>query len=267
MCGFRMEFRFFLHGGLAALLFLICLNPVMATSITCEGVSLSDNDEDTYYEISTCQQLQAMRSCLTNNFELVSDINCSFTAAGDQDGSGSNDLWTDASGFMPVGSSTSSFNGNLEGNRFAITNLHISRSYGPGNNGVGLFGFLAGDINNLRIYSTHVFGRRAITGILVGRMIGGSISNVSSHGEVRGCGHVGGLVGEIDSGIISNSYSEAYVHNTEELDLSGQVLGGLVGVMVGGTISNSYFIGRVEEILARSSARPCARQTKPLPGP
>jgi hypothetical protein len=242
MCGFRMEFRFFWQGVLAALLFLICLNPVMATNIICGGLNFSDNDGDTYYEISTCQQLQAMGSCVSHNFELVSNINCSFTAAGDQDGAGSNDIWTNSNGFIPVGNSTNPFNKKFNGNDFNIINLHIYQDVLPVSDvNVGLFGTSTTEINisNVGLVDSNILVNFLTCGGLVGSGNNVKIINSFNSGVMGGRVILGGLVGESTGKLeILNSYN-AGVMRSPHIFGNG-ALGGLVGQSKDLNIFKSY---------------------------
>ncbi|MDR0767050.1 MAG: hypothetical protein LBE57_01175 [Methanosarcinales archaeon] len=157
------------------------------------------------------------------------------------------------------------FMGNLDGKGHTIFDLEIDIAMG---NGIGLFSVTDGAvITNLTLESANVKGRGvvgAVVGLaqdttfdnisvvngnieggdgsdiggLVGLMEDGSISNSSFSGSVNGSTYVGGLIGGTDSVAISNSFVTGDV-------IGGEAVGGLVGDMWGGSISNSFVAGNV----------------------
>jgi hypothetical protein len=134
------------------------------------------------------------------------------------------------------------FTGTFDGDGHKITNLTINDN-GAGNDYLGLFGYVSGEIKNLGLENFAVSG--SIGSQYVGGLVGnngGNISNCDSTGAITGEANsidLGGLVGS-NSGGISNCYSTGAVSGG---DNSGS-LGGLVGNN-GGTISNCYSTGAV----------------------
>jgi hypothetical protein len=181
-----------------------------------------NNDGDN----STCQQLQNMNNNLSGNYKLENDVYCNginFTPIGNcgEDG-------------YP-GTDDNSFKGTFDGNGYTIYNLNINL---PNTGCVGLFGSSEGQISNVKLVNTSVYGWYQ-TGALVGYNKG-VVDSSYSGGVVKSGGYeVGGLVGQ-NEGTINNSYS--YVN----IPITGGnegVRGGLVGANRGGTINNSYSTG------------------------
>lgn len=124
------------------------------------------------------------------------------------------DLDASATVSTPVGSSASnSFRGVFDGGGHTISSLNINQ---VGQNNTGLFGYTDGaKIANL-----------GMTG-----------------GSVTGSGVVGGLIGYMNKGSITNSYNTGNVTNS---NASGDVyVGGLAGYMLIGSITSSYNTGNV----------------------
>ena len=170
-------------------------------------------------------------------------------------------------GFEPVGSSTAPFFGTFNGNEHTISNLWIFRK---SDSNIGLFGDATGaTIENLTLSDSNIVGGQNTGGIaglasndaisninlqnnmvraylnvsgggLVGYLNTGSINHVQNiGGHVHGSGNViGGIVGEMVAGTISDSSSSATVDG-------GLSIGGFVGEMDGGTITNSHATGAV----------------------
>lgn len=142
--------------------------------------------------------------------------------------------------FVPISDSTEviyAFGGFFEGFGHKITSLNINSSSPYG---VGLFAANAGIIRNVALIDVNVYGSSFYTGGLVGYN-GGFIGNSSTIGAVNGASTAGGLVGYNDDGVITQSYSTAYVSSTG----GGAATGGLVGLN-SGTISESYATGDIK---------------------
>ena len=112
------------------------------------------------------------------------------------------------------------FTGVFDGNDHKIMNLNIN---GGSNNIMGLFGYIAaGEVKNLGLEGGSISVSRSFIGGLVGVIRGGFISNCYSTGSVNGAGWVGGLVGDMGGSNISNCYSTGNVNGVLQV-------GGLVG--------------------------------------
>ena len=157
------------------------------------------------------------------------------------------------------------FMGSLDGKGHTIFNLEIAF---PKENGIGLF-HVTNDasITNLTLESVNVKGNGVVGAVVgmsmdttfdniavingnveggdgsnvggfVGLMDGGSISNSFFSGVVNGAYDVGGLAGSSDDTIVSNSFVTG--------DVTGEnAVGGLIGDMWGGSVSNSFVTGDV----------------------
>ncbi len=142
-----------------------------------------------------------------------------------------------------------SFNKIFEGSGKTISNLRIAKNQGYHN--IGFFGYIgsgaavrnlklilaSGDTNNPSVNGGY------FTGVLAGRSEG-AISHVGVEGGyIRGSENTGGLVGTMDAGSITNSYTTGTI--------SGRPAGGLVGFLYLGssigtiTIANSYATGAI----------------------
>jgi len=135
--------------------------------------------------------------------------------------------WNDGAGFSPIGNSTTSFQGDYDGQNHTISNLYISRE----SNNVGLFGKLSGTIANLGLVDVNIYnGSGNFIGALIG--FGGTAINCYSSGSVSGAMHVGGLIGGWGNAV--SCYSSANVYGY-------YYIGGLMGT--GGSATNSYAMG------------------------
>jgi len=125
--------------------------------------------------------------------------------------------------------------GEFDGNGHKISNLSFNSDFVSG---VGLFGHLApgGKVTQVGIENVNITGGDNVGG-LVGYIWDGTVSNSYSTGSMTGDKSVGGLVG-YNHGTVSNCYSSGTVTD-------GENVGGLVGYNDYGTVSNSYASGTV----------------------
>jgi hypothetical protein len=139
--------------------------------------------------------------------------------------------------FSPIGNDEQPFTGSFDGQGYTITHLTISM---PDSEEVGLFGFIEGaTITNIGLPEVAVSGLFEV-GSLVGEQESGSITQAYSTGSVSGVSGsslVGGLVGCQCGGSISDIYSTGSVSGTEDV-------GGLVGFQ-SGSITEAYSTGNV----------------------
>ncbi len=124
--------------------------------------------------------------------------------------------WDTGLGFSPIGRSPvifteKKFTGNYNGNYHTITGLYINR---PATVDIGLFGYVSssGSISNIGLVNVAIAGKENVGG-LVGYFDAatGSIANSYVTGHVTAPKDVGGLVGEINDGLVTNVYSTATV--------------------------------------------------------
>ena len=232
--------------------------------------SLLDADGDGLIEVSTLEQLNAIRYDLDGNgegitneaaysaafgtgictedctgYELMNDLD--FNDSNNDGTANDPSKWAEGStasdrvvaGWESIGDNSSRFTAIFEGNGHRISNLFIDRS-STGN--VGLFGYVSGgtaELRNIGLLEVKVTGGDIVGG-LVGINYQGTVSNSYATGSVTGRGHtVGGLVGYNQESTISGSYATGSVTGT------GDNVGGLVGNNQGGRVSNSYATGSV----------------------
>jgi|GEM_PF-845083 len=133
--------------------------------------------------------------------------------------------------FRPIGPT---FTGSLDGNSHTISDLVIS-----GGSDVGLFSTSEGDIHRLALKDVEIHGDGDRVGGIVGRMEGGKISESYVTGEVRGFAAVGGLMGEGIAGEVNAAYTVV------DVSVGEWRAGGLVGYVPSGTlyINESYAAG------------------------
>ncbi|MFC5471344.1 S-layer homology domain-containing protein [Cohnella suwonensis] len=140
-------------------------------------------------------------------------------------------------GWLPIGDWNTSFQGNMDGNGFKITGLTINRP--NTDDPIGLFGWAENaNLSNMKLENVTITGGDNVGG-LVGESDNGLISNSYVTGSVSGTNYVGGLIGYNYYTTISNSYAAATVSS------GGERVGGLVGESHNGLISNSYVTGSV----------------------
>ena len=126
----------------------------------------------------------------------------------------------------------------FDGNGHKITGLWCNST----RDNTGLFScFANGTIKNLTIETAknkQVKGG-ANTGVLIGKMINGTIENCRVSGKVADGTPVGGLVGLFDGGKISLSQANVTVNTAGEKSY----VGGLVGEITGGEVDQCFTIG------------------------
>ena len=170
-------------------------------------------------------------------------------------------------GWIPIGSGSSAFYGNLNGNGNTISNLYINDTNSTYS---GLFGYIYGStIENLKLANVNINGGNNVGGVActanscafvncniegtitgsgnVGGMVAstnsGSVENCQMIGSVTGTGggNVGGLIG-FNYGSVENCYNEVDVNQTYEY---APYTGGVIGFHIGGTVRNCQNIGNV----------------------
>lgn len=182
--------------------------------------------------ISTIEELQQIgRDAaypLDGAYVITQDINASTTST-----------WNDGRGFSPIGATGTlqpvQFTGSLDGQGHSVNSLVIYQTDAP-TTFTGLFADIGptGRVENLGLTDCQITGQIGV-GAIAARN-GGVISDCHVSGYIHGTdqlymgGSVGGLVGiNLDTGIITNSYTSGTVHSTGD---EGGV-GGLVGVNSG----------------------------------
>ena len=240
-----------------------------------------DQDDDGLIEISTLEELDAIRNNLAGTsyktdgeeitagcakdgckgYELEKDLDFQ-DAASYRDGN-VNEEWTMSGrrGWKPIGDSSNSFSSTFKGNNHTISNLMINRQESAY---IGLFAMINNNavIDGIDLYKVNIKGNFYV-GALVGKNVGGIIKNSSVSGDnnttstVVGTKHkVGGLVGVNDNrtelnpitvtvGKVINSFADVHVIGViPDSGDDGSSVGGLIGINKG-IISNSYAAGNV----------------------
>jgi hypothetical protein len=248
------------HSIFPAAAFLFAL--IISVAPFATGVAYASN-----ITISTCTQLQNIGATSTEpvsgSYVVTQDIDCSATATWNPNGSGG------YYGFTPIPDFTGTFNGA----GFTISNLYISTTTSD----VGLFQAIDGTstVQNLNLSGGSITAGGfvgALAGLMhasatiqnvtssvpiisihsyVGGLVGWSdgsgttIASSSASGSITnsqsGNSYIGGLIGESDSGTISNSHASGLI--TASGDYAEEV-GGLAGYS-GGIVTNSYATGNV----------------------
>ena len=126
--------------------------------------------------------------------------------------------------------------GEFDGNGHKISNLSFNFDFVSD---VGLFGYLApgGEVTHVGVENVDITGGRNVGG-LVGYIWDGTVTDSYSTGSVSGNDDVGGLVAYNYYGTVSSCYASGTVTGTSHV-------GGLVGWNDEGTVSNSYATGNV----------------------
>ena len=227
-------------------------------------------DNDGYIDVSTHQQLNAIRHDLNGNgdsthadyvaafpnrvttssgrmgcpsgtctgYELTTNINLDTDGDGNI-GTDSGDAYhNNGAGWAPLGSGpgAAAFSGDFKGNGFTIDNLFINRT-GSSNNYIGLFGYtsVSTRIETMGVTNANVTGNNYVA-ILVG-VNQAVIVACYTTGKVQGNDYVGGLLGYTSDDALA-TYSTAYVSGRSRV-------GGLVANFADGRVLNSYSTGRV----------------------
>ena len=204
--------------------------------LSCDGeetnlAELQPRDLMCYKEISDCYELQDINLDTSANYILTDDIDCT----------GIN--------FKPLAENTP-FTGTLDGAGYTIKNLTITNS-AYNYPFVGLFGRLAGTVEDLKIDNANIngwndflhLGGATVGGIAGYQAEGSSITDSSFNGTIVTKWNAGGLVGE-SNGNISSSYSLGSIYSTYYSYKSWNShlsVGGLVGIQGStGNITDSY---------------------------
>ena len=148
--------------------------------------------------------------------------------------------------WQPIGDYENPFTGIFDGKGRVINGLCIDRPY---EDYVGLFGVSGGTIKNVGLANVSITGAMKVGG-LVGIIQNGIVSNSYSTGNVSGKKDVGGLVGANDKratikdvgGLVGSNEERATISNSYSTGkVSGDYrIGGLVGRNYKGTVSNSH---------------------------
>ncbi|MCL2031157.1 MAG: helix-turn-helix transcriptional regulator [Oscillospiraceae bacterium] len=178
------------------------------------------------FTVSTADELAGLAELVNagNRFDgktvtLAGDIDLSVYGAGFNGGKG----WT------PIGSGFDhSFSGHFNGNHYAISNLYINDT------SIGYAG-------------------------LLGRVDGGTVTNVQVTGEITAAGFTGGIVGNLHNGDISSCGFQGNIHGGEDGNggIAGYTSGHVSNCSFDGSISVDTFAGGIVGILHGGSVTDC----------
>ena len=158
----------------------------------------------------------------------------------------------------PIGNETIRFTGIFDGNGYTISNFTLLEN--KQNN--GFFGYVYNaTIKNLSLKDINVafsFDKnRCYVGGLAGQIVYSTIKNCDTSGQItctssstNASSNIGGLVGDVTSSTIEESYSTVSIENNVSYATN---IGGLVGYIRSGKILNSYATGNVESVTSFSS--------------
>ena len=224
----------------------------------------SGTEQLEYVDISTAEELNAIRNNMSGNYRLVADIDLSLVS--------NNSEITDEFGFTPLGiskdgSATEGFTGTFDGNGHSITGLSIEGQV-PYKN-TGLFARIeGGTVKNLNIVDCKIVvgNKTVVTGALAG-YVGENketlkkavIDNINVSGVVTFSAmrdvpaqniSIGGIFGYIGKATVSNCHNKAnvaYYSNEEERpeNACSRFIGGVTGYVQGGNLSCSSNLGSV----------------------
>jgi hypothetical protein len=216
-----------------SLIVFMVLGTNYSTAQTAIAPAIGDGSAENPYEIATWQNLYWLSQSSTEldkNFIQTADIDFG-TAVPAITG------WDGGQGWTPIGGN-SYFTGTYDGGSHTINGLFCETpTYYA-----GFFAGLRGNVKNIFILDANITNINplsvATAGVLAGRTSSGStISNCFSSGNVSSGNYAGGLVGNLTSGTILDSYSTA--------DVSGNFAGGLVGFGLLLTVNNCGSSGNV----------------------
>ena len=209
-----------------------------------------DEDDDGLIEISSLEQLDAMRYRLDGSgyraYEGAEQITTGCPIVDDKEICKGYELTSDLDfnelpedsglrNWQPIGSEAAPFIGIFKANGYEISNLRIDRGQ---RDNVGLFGVADGILDHIALSAVDIKGRNVV-GSVIGLNLG-TITNSYTRGRIAGIGEglqVGGFAGSND-GEITACYTSSRVEG-------GNYAGGFVG-RNSGEISNSYASGNVK---------------------
>ena len=181
-----------------------------------------------WIQITTPADMNNVRNNLSGNYILMNDISLSAYSAG--------------TGWGPIGTDIAPFTGKFNGHGHKITGLAINNTNGYDYIYYGLFGCIHdGSVSNLgvEIAASGIIGRSYVGGI-VGYVDGGTITNCYTTGNVSSTTYAGGIAGGVN-GTINNCYSTGNISSTAQSTSYSyfySYAGGIAGYSEDGKITN-----------------------------
>jgi len=149
--------------------------------------------------------------------------------------------------WAPIGSVSVPFSGKIDGDNYIITGLKIDNET---EDYAGLFGYIKGStITNLALENVDIAGGE-YAGAIVGYIEDGSITNSYSTGSVTSSSsssqsYSGGIAGIVLNSTITGSYSEGIITaSSPPTDFAYS--GGIAGYMSNSIITDSHSFGRID---------------------
>ena len=204
------------------------------------------NSTPSTISISNAHQLQLTGSTLGAYYSLSNNIDLTSGMTNAADVWGTNKYASTGAGFVPIGNSSNQFNGTFNGNSDTISNLYINL---PNTTDAGLFGYTNNaTINNVSVSGTATLEN--IAGLLGGQVDSTTLNNVSSSGTIYTTANaasvnaIGGLIGNLYLGTLSNAYSSVNIIMSN----GGNQTGGLIGKTDTATINDVYSSGSITSL-------------------
>lgn len=198
-------------------------------------ITIKDSDADGFYEIGTADELYAFAYAVNGgntsiNVELTSNIVVNEGTMSAETDSESVRHW------KPVGDFYHRYTGTFNGANYTISGLYFNDSDAYY---VGLIGFLStgGIVDYVGIINSYFNGYDKVGGV-VGENDGDIVTNSYSTSIVNGYDCVGGVAG-INYSKIDNCYNTGMV-------IGDKSVGGIAGMNNIGTITNSYNTGNIK---------------------
>lgn len=229
------------------ILLLLCvalMSFVFTNAQTATAPSVGDGTVGNPYQIATLENLYWISSQISGTqkftgkyFKQTADIDASSTSG-----------WS-TTGWLPIGTSTNTFQGNYDGQNYSISGLYINRTT---TDNIGLFGYIStvATIQNIRLINVNITGQSNV-GALIGNKANESttttIQNCSSSGTVTGKFEIAGLIGNIGGATtISKCFSTAAVNSNNTSQYHAGLIGGISApASTTVAVSNCYATGVV----------------------
>ncbi|MES2219298.1 MAG: hypothetical protein V4501_12920, partial [Pseudomonadota bacterium] len=217
-------------------------NPGQGVWYSISGSTLPMLQMEYSTNITNVHQLEMMNEALGANYVQTANIDATNTNNADVFGT---------AGFVPIGYSPNTnytgFTGNYNGQGFTINNLYENNTASLY---AGLFGSAtlgSNTIKNVSLTNVNITGQN-YTGGLIGELWSGTVQNSFTTGNITGTNAnfgtgsgfgVGGLIGQASGGTILNTYSYANVNSPVP-----NSIGGLIGANFA-SVNYSYSTGLI----------------------
>ena len=205
------------------------------------SVTLKDTDGDSFYEISTADELYAFGALVNSGNIGINGVLTADIVINEGDVSGCDgikqDGWRDWIGIgLNCDDNTVSYRGTFDGAKHTISGVYY---VSDAEASIGFFDELGseGVVKNLGVVNAYVQGNREI-GTVVGDTYG-MVTGCWSDATVRGTTYVGGIIGYINRDAI---VAECYCMGSVSGDSS---VGGIAGCVFYGTVVRCYNTGSV----------------------